>query len=126
MAEAMKAADVVIAPTAKSLTHTSARIEAAATGTRVATMPGITKEMFSKGAMTADYGEVEKLTDKITDMLTKADSARIEKGGMVLNISLKEEAAYPVREYTKSPENAAIFLPVRHTLLLWKTDPTAR
>ena len=53
VAEAMKAADVVIAPTAKSLTHTSARIEAAAAGTRVATMPGITKEMFGKGAMTA-------------------------------------------------------------------------
>ena len=103
VAEAMKAADVVIAPTAKSLTHTSARIEAAATGTRVATMPGITKEMFSKGAMTADYGEVEKLTDKITDMLTKADSARIEKGGMVLNISLKGRNGVPSPGVYKEP-----------------------
>lgn len=95
VAEAMKAADVVIAPTAKSLTHTSARIEAAAAGTRVATMPGITKEMFSKGAMTANYGEVEKLTAKITDMLTEADNARIEKDGMVLNISLKGRDGVP-------------------------------
>ena len=69
VAEAMKAADVVIAPTAKSLTHTAARIQAAAAGTRVATMPGITREMFGKGAMTADYQEVEKLTARITDML---------------------------------------------------------
>ena len=50
IAEAMKAADVVIAPTAQSLTHTNARIEAAKAGARVATMPGITREMFSQGA----------------------------------------------------------------------------
>ena len=61
IAAAMKAADVVIVPTAQSLTHTNARIEAAKAGARVATMPGITKEMFSRGAMTADYNEVEKL-----------------------------------------------------------------
>ena len=65
IAAAMKAADVVIVPTAQSLTHTNARIEAAKAGARVATMPGITKEMFSRGAMTADYNEVEKLTAKV-------------------------------------------------------------
>ena len=78
IAAAMKAADVVIVPTAQSLTHTNARIEAAKAGTRVATMPGITKEMFSRGAMTADYNEVEKLTAKVTEMLTRASRARIE------------------------------------------------
>ena len=61
VAAAMKNADVVVAPTAQSLTHTNARIEAAKAGTRVATMPGIREEMFSKGAMTADYDQVEKL-----------------------------------------------------------------
>ena len=95
VAEAMKAADVVIAPTAKSLTHTAARIQAAAAGTRVATMPGITREMFGKGAMTADYQEVEKLTARITDMLTQADKARIEKDGKVLEISRKGRDGVP-------------------------------
>mgnify|MGYP000253143507 FL=1 len=88
IAAAMKAADVVIVPTAQSLTHTNARIEAAKAGTRVATMPGITKEMFSRGAMTADYNEVEKLTAKVTEMLTRASRARIEKDGYVLNINI--------------------------------------
>ena len=83
IAAAMKAADVVIVPTAQSLTHTNARIEAAKAGTRVATMPGITKEMFSRGAMTADYNEDEKLTAKVTEMLTRASRARIEKDGYV-------------------------------------------
>ena len=99
----MKAADVVIAPTAKSLTHTAARIQAAAAGTRVATMPGITREMFGKGAMTADYQEVEKLTARITDMLTQADKARIEKDGKVLEISLKGRDGVPSPGVYKEP-----------------------
>ena len=103
VAEAMKAADVVIAPTAKSLTHTAARIQAAAAGTRVATMPGITREMFGKGAMTADYQDVEKLTARITDMLTQADKARIEKDGKVLEISLKGRDGVPSPGVYKEP-----------------------
>ena len=95
IAAAMKAADVVIVPTAQSLTHTNARIEAAKAGTRVATMPGITKEMFSRGAMTADYNEVEKLTAKVTEMLTRASRARIEKDGYVLNIKIRGKNAVP-------------------------------
>lgn len=95
VAEAMKAADAVIAPTAKSLTHTNARIEAAKAGTRVATMPGITKEMFSRGAMTADYNEVEKLTATVTEMLTKASTARIEKDDKVLTIRLDGRDGVP-------------------------------
>ena len=81
VAAAMKAADIVICPTAKSLTHTNARIQAVAEGTRVATMPGITEEMFSQGAMTADYSAVAVLTAKITDLLTECRTARIEKDG---------------------------------------------
>ena len=95
VAEAMKAADVVITPTAKSLTHTNARIEAAKAGTRVATMPGITKEMFSQGAMTADYNKVEKLTSTVTGMLTKASTARIEKDGKVITIRLDGRDGVP-------------------------------
>lgn len=95
VAEAMKAADIVVAPTAKSLTHTNARIQAAAAGTRVATMPGITEEMFSQGAMTADYAEVEKLTAKVTDMLTKANVARIEKDGCTLTIRINGRDGVP-------------------------------
>ena len=86
---------VVIVPTAQSLTHTNARIEAAKAGTRVATMPGITKEMFSRGAMTADYNEVEKLTAKVTEMLTRASRARIEKDGYVLNINISGRNGVP-------------------------------
>lgn len=88
VAEAMKAADVVICPTAQSLTHTNAKIAAQKTGTRIATMPGITEEMFSQGAMTADYNAVEKLTAKVTDLLTSAKTATVIKDGCTLKLDL--------------------------------------
>lgn len=95
VAEAMKAADIVICPTAKSLTHTNARIQAVAAGARVATMPGITEEMFSQGAMTADYSAVAELTAKITEMLTECQTARIEKDGCVLTLNLEGRKGVP-------------------------------
>lgn len=103
VAAAMKAADVVIVPTAKSLTHTNARIEAGKAGARVATMPGITEEMFRQGAMTANYDEVEKLTATVTEMLTKAKTARIEKDGCVLTLSLEGRDGVPSPGVYKEP-----------------------
>lgn len=88
VAAAMKEADVVLCPTAKSLTHTNARIEAARTGSRVITMPGITPAMMMQGAACADYARVEALTKTITDMLSHANVARIEKDGHVLELDL--------------------------------------
>jgi aminopeptidase len=94
-AKAMLDADVVICPTSVSMTHTNARINAVKNGVRVATMPGITEEMFSKGAITADYEEVEKLTLKITDMLTAAKTAKIVKGEYTLRMSLENRNGVP-------------------------------
>lgn len=94
-AAAMKAADVVIAPMATSITHTRAKIEAAKAGARVATMPNITEDMFSQGAMTADYDQVMDLTLRVTELLTKAATARIEKDGCVLTLDLTGRPGIP-------------------------------
>ena len=88
VAQAMKSADIVICPTAKSLTHTNARIEAVKNGARVATMPGITADMFLNGAMTADYNAVEALTKKVVALLSEASVAVIEKDGHRLTLNL--------------------------------------
>lgn len=61
VAEAMMKADVVIAPTTMSLTHTQARINACKAGARIASMPGITESMMSSGGITADC---RKLNDR--------------------------------------------------------------
>ncbi|WP_136602734.1 aminopeptidase [Salinigranum halophilum] len=86
---AMRHADIVVCPTAASLTHTRAREAATDAGARVATMPGITERMFGEGAITADYGEVERLTAALTSRLTAASEVRLESAGEVLTMSLK-------------------------------------
>ena len=103
IAAAMKAADVVICPTAKSLTHTNARIEAAKAGARIATMPGISEEMFTQGAMTANYTEVAELTEKVTALLTDAKEAHIEKGGYTLTIVLEGRNGVPSAGVYREP-----------------------
>ena len=89
VAAAMRAADVALCPTAQSITHTNARIDAAAAGTRVITMPGVTMDMMRSGATCADYREVEALTKVLTDLLTQASTARIEKNGHVLTMNIE-------------------------------------
>ena len=89
VAKAMLEADVIVCPTEESLTHTDAKIAAAARGARIGTMPGITEEMFTQGAITADFKEVERRTLVLTEMLSKADEAVIEKDGLVMKLNLR-------------------------------------
>lgn len=77
IASAMKAADVVLIPTSKSLSHTDARKHACEAGARVASMPGVTMAMLRGGGMTADYSVVKKISESIARRLTEAESIRI-------------------------------------------------
>ncbi|WNC14657.1 aminopeptidase [Brevibacillus brevis] len=95
VADAMKRADVVVCVTEHSLTHTKARKEAAANGTRLATMPGITEDMFLEGAIAADYSQVKVLTEKVTELLSAASTVRIEKDGKSLQFSIANRPGVP-------------------------------
>lgn len=76
VAKAMKQADVVIAPTVKSISHTEARKKANESGTRVATLPGINKEIWNS-ALQADYQRVKEITEKVYDLLASSSKVRI-------------------------------------------------
>ena len=65
VANLMRQQQVVIAPTRYSLTHTRAIHQSVRGGARVATMPGMTNEMFSRGGMSADFNEIKQ---KISDL----------------------------------------------------------
>lgn len=95
IAEAMKRADVAVCVTRYSLTHTQARKQAASAGTRVATMPGMTDDMFMNGAITAEYPKVKALTDKVTAMLSAGRNVRIEKDGHQLSFSIQGRNGVP-------------------------------
>jgi len=77
VANAMKEFDVVIAPTNKSISHTEARKEANNTGTRVATLPGVNKEIWNS-SLQADYDEVERITEKASELISEAEEIRVE------------------------------------------------
>jgi leucyl aminopeptidase (aminopeptidase T) len=89
VAAAMAAADVVVVPTTHSLTHTRARLQAVERGARVATMPGITEDMFREGAITADYAEVERLTKQVAAALDSAREALVVTGSHRLRMSVE-------------------------------------
>ena len=65
VANLMRQQQVVIAPTRYSLTHTRAIRQSLRGGARVATMPGMTNEMFSRGGMSADFSLIKQ---KISDL----------------------------------------------------------
>ncbi len=76
VAELMKKFDVVFCPTTKSLTHTDARREASALGVRIATFPGITKDVMIRG-LNADYKAIAALTLKLKKIMEKTKIARV-------------------------------------------------
>jgi leucyl aminopeptidase (aminopeptidase T) len=73
---AMLAADVVIAPTLQSLSHTAARKAASEAGVRIATMPGVTEEMLAR-VMGAEMDELRRRGEAICALLDGGAEARI-------------------------------------------------
>jgi len=76
VAGAMAPADVVLAPTTKSLTHTEARSDANAAGARVATLPGITEGVFLMG-LDADYEAIEAHCEDVLAQVDGAEEIRV-------------------------------------------------
>ena len=71
VANLMRQQQVVIAPTKYSLTHTRAVRQATKDGARVATMPGMTLEMFTEGGMSADFNIIKKNIGEMNAVLRR-------------------------------------------------------
>ncbi|WP_247003746.1 aminopeptidase [Halosolutus gelatinilyticus] len=76
VAAAMAGADVVLAPTSKSLSHTRARTEANEAGARVATLPGITEDVFTTG-LDADYESIAAHCRDVVEQVEGAAEVRV-------------------------------------------------
>jgi leucyl aminopeptidase (aminopeptidase T) len=95
IAAAMKAADVVLAPTIQSLSHTAARREATEAGVRIATLPGVTEEMLAR-VMSADMDGLRRRGEAIASRLTAGAEARITcANGSDLRLGLDGRDAVP-------------------------------
>lgn len=76
VAAAMAAADVVLAATIQSLSHTAARKAASEAGVRVGSLPGVTEEMLAR-LMTGDLEEIRRRGWAIVTLLNRGSQARI-------------------------------------------------
>jgi leucyl aminopeptidase (aminopeptidase T) len=93
-AAAMLAADVVFGVTTGSLSHTEARRAATATGTRTATLGGITTSIFAR-MLNVDYGLLKRDGEGLASLLTDAENARItSEVGTDLTLSVANRTAF--------------------------------
>jgi len=76
VAAAMAGADVFLAPTTKSLSHTRARGDANDAGARGATLPGITENVFTTG-LDADYDAIAAHCEDVLAQVEGADEIRV-------------------------------------------------
>ena len=92
---AMVAADVVLAPTIQSLSHTAARKAASDAGVRIATLPGVTEEMLAR-VMSADMAELRRRGAAVAGALDAGREARITCAhGSDLRFGLEGRTAIP-------------------------------
>jgi leucyl aminopeptidase (aminopeptidase T) len=77
-AEAMKVSDVVFCVTEKSMTHTTARAEAAKRGARVGLLIGIDEDYLSKFDMKLeDWALISQTNEKLFELESRSSTARI-------------------------------------------------
>ena len=96
IAAAMRSVNVAFLVTTRSLSHTTAREEATHAGVRIASMPGITAEMMKVGAMTADYAEVDRISQRVTAALAGRKQVTMETAaGTRLRLGLAGRQVQP-------------------------------
>jgi leucyl aminopeptidase (aminopeptidase T) len=76
IAAALQACDVFIAPTTRSLSHTSARKRATDAGIRGATMPEVNADMLAR-VMAVDFDTMAARSRAVTALLDDAKAARV-------------------------------------------------
>jgi leucyl aminopeptidase (aminopeptidase T) len=95
VADAMAAADVILAPTVQSLSHTAARKRASEAGARCATLPGVTEEMLAR-VMSADMEGLRRKGHALAEALDAASEAHVTSAkGTDLRLELSGRKAIP-------------------------------
>ncbi len=93
VAAAMLVADIVVAPTIQSISHTEARRAATEAGVRIASMPGVTGEMLAR-VMGADLRLLRKRGASVGRTLGAGAEARITcERGSDLRLGLMDRTA---------------------------------
>jgi leucyl aminopeptidase (aminopeptidase T) len=76
IAAALQDCDVFIAPTSRSLSHTTARKQASDAGVRGATMPGVTEDMLAR-VMAVEFDTMARRSQAVATLLDDAATAHV-------------------------------------------------
>ncbi len=88
VAAAMRASSVVVLVTRFSLSHTVARADATQAGARIASLPGITADVF-KRTIPVDYAQLQRVGRALTSKLSEAERCRVTTpGGTDIELAL--------------------------------------
>ena len=95
IAAALSACDVFIAPTTRSLSHTTARKQATDLGARGATMPGVTEDMLAR-VMAVDFDRMVARSGAVAGLLDGAAEAHLKcPRGSDLRLDLRDRRGIP-------------------------------
>lgn len=122
IAAAMLEADVILAPTSRSISHTNARKRATEKGARVVTLPGITEDIVQR-ALNADYHKIAQLSKRFAELLNKGSEVHLTTdAGTDLTLSIAGRCAYADTginhnpgEFGNLPAGEAYIAPVEST-----------
>lgn len=93
VAQKMKQANAVLLVTTYSLSHTKTRKKANESGTRIISLPGITREMILR-TLSVNYSSLGKLCHKLEKIITNGNRVTITSpGGTNLSLSIKKRTA---------------------------------
>ncbi len=124
IARLMKDSDVIVITTEKTMSHTMARRRATRSGSRIATMPGITVQMMDEGGMTADFKEIRRSIHRVARRLRRAKEIRvITESGTDISMSIQgrswitEDSGICHRkgDFTNLPAGELFISPVEET-----------
>ena len=104
VAAAMREADCIIVQTSHSMTHTNAERDALRAGARVCNIREVDEEMMTRGGMTADYDEVDRITRRGVALLGAAKTARVSTPeGTDLRLDLTGRPAFGLSGFAREP-----------------------
>ncbi|MFG6549518.1 aminopeptidase [Sulfitobacter sp. 1A05707] len=105
IAEAMKAADAIVAPTAFSVNHTSARKAASDAGARLIFFPGCKEDMFLDGCLDIDFISQSKVIADLSEVLERGSEVHLTSndGRTDLKINIADRHAVPQNGICHAP-----------------------
>jgi len=95
VAAAMKACDVCVTATSRSLAHTKARLEAGKAGVAQIFMDNLTPDILKRGATAQEYQEMQELGNRLCDKWARGKTVRISSpSGTDLTASIEGRNGY--------------------------------